>query len=56
MAHAEETAKAFGRREIRLYTNKLFVENLRLYSRLGYEVAFETSFEGGVLVHMHKAL
>jgi GNAT superfamily N-acetyltransferase len=56
LAHAERTALALGHRETRLYTNKLFVENVRLYAGLGYEIAFERPFEGRVLVHMRKAL
>lgn len=38
MAHAEEVARSLNLREVRLYTNALFAENLRLYSRLGYRV------------------
>jgi GNAT superfamily N-acetyltransferase len=56
LAHAERTALALGHRETRLYTNKLFVENVQLYARLGYEIAFERPLEGRVLVHMRKAL
>jgi len=35
MAHAGKVAQSLGYSEPRLYTNKLFVENLRLYRRLG---------------------
>ena len=56
MAHAEQVALSLGRRETRLYTNKLFVENVRLYCRLGYQVALEEPREDRVLVHMRKTL
>jgi GNAT superfamily N-acetyltransferase len=38
LAHAEEIARALGRRRIRLYTNRRFAENIRLYQRLGYAI------------------
>ncbi|WP_246731819.1 GNAT family N-acetyltransferase [Methylocapsa sp. S129] len=56
MAHAEEAARASGFRETRLYTNKLFAGNVRLYERLGYRVDREEEFKGGVAVHMSKSL
>ena len=56
MAHAEQLARSMGYRQIRLYTNKMFVENIRLYSHLGYEIDREEAFRGGFLVHMHKQL
>ena len=56
MAHAERVAGSSGFREIRLYTNKLFVENVRFYSKLGYRVDREEEFKGGVVVHMSKPL
>jgi GNAT superfamily N-acetyltransferase len=54
MAQAEQIARAAGLTEIKLYTNKFFVENLRLYSRLGYHVDREEAFTGGIVVHMSK--
>ncbi len=54
MAQAEQIAAAAGLTEIRLYTNKFFVENLRLYSRLGYQVDREEAVMGGSVVHMSK--
>ncbi|HEV7370756.1 GNAT family N-acetyltransferase [Arenibaculum sp.] len=56
IAHAEHLAAELGYGEIRLYTNKLFAENLRLYDRLGYRVDREEAFGGGHLVHMSKPI
>jgi len=41
---------------LRLYTNKLFAANLRLYEARGYHVEREEDFKGGVVVHMMKPL
>ena len=55
MAHAEEVALSLNVREVRLYTNALFAENLRLYSRLGYRVDREEKHpQFGVTVYMSK--
>ncbi len=54
VAHAERLAASHGHAEIRLYTNKMFVENIRLYRRLGYRIGREEAFGGGVIVHMSK--
>ena len=57
MAHAEEVARSLNLREVRLYTNALFTENLRLYNRLGYRVDREEQHpQFGVAVHMSKLL
>ena len=57
MAHAEEVARSLNLREMRLYTNALFSENLRLYNRLGYRVDREEQHpQFGVAVHMSKRL
>ena len=56
IAHAEQTAASSGFGEIRLYTNKLFADNLRLYRKLGYRVDREEAFKGGAVVHMSKPL
>jgi GNAT superfamily N-acetyltransferase len=56
MAHAEQVALSVGYGEVRLYTNKLFAENVRLYGRLGYRLDREETFTGGVVVHMSKPL
>lgn len=53
MRHAEAMAKAAGLRATRLYTNKLMVENIALYERLGYRFEKETHHDGGTTaVHM----
>jgi ribosomal protein S18 acetylase RimI-like enzyme len=56
LAHAEKLAASSGFGEIRLYTNKLFAENVRLYGKLGYRVDREEELKGGVVVHMSKKL
>jgi ribosomal protein S18 acetylase RimI-like enzyme len=52
MVHAE----ACGYREIRLYTNRRFDENIELYRRLGYRIDREEVLPVGVVVHMSKRL
>ncbi len=54
MAHAEHVAASLGRPEIRLYTNKLFAGNVRLYQALGYGIDREEKFRGGLTVYMSK--
>jgi ribosomal protein S18 acetylase RimI-like enzyme len=54
MAHAEQVAAAAGYREIRLYTNKLFADNVELYRKLGYRVDREEVLAHGIAVHMSK--
>jgi GNAT superfamily N-acetyltransferase len=56
MAHAERVAASLGHYDVRLYTNKLFVENVQLYSKLGYQVDREEQFTGGIVVHMSKSV
>ena len=56
LAHAEGLAVSLGLPEVRLYTNKAFVENVQLYLRLGYQVDREEAFMNGVAVHMSKLL
>lgn len=56
MAHAEQLAVALGYGQIRLYTNKLFAENVQLYGRLGYRVDREEVLAGGTAVHMSKLI
>jgi GNAT superfamily N-acetyltransferase len=56
MAHAESVAAGLGLAEIKLYTNKLFEENVALYHKLGYAIDHEEPFKGGVIVHMGKRL
>jgi len=54
LAHAEQVAASLGHAEIRLYTNRAFAENVRLYQRLGYRIDREKAFMGGFTVHMSK--
>ena len=56
MAHAEQLAASAGFGEIRLYTNKLFTQNIELYRKLGYRVDREEVPEIGVAVHMSKPI
>jgi ribosomal protein S18 acetylase RimI-like enzyme len=57
MAHAEEVARTLNLSEMRLYTNALFAENIRLYSRLGYRVDHEEEHaQFGMTVYMSKRL
>jgi ribosomal protein S18 acetylase RimI-like enzyme len=52
---AEALAAAGGRPATRLYTNRLFTENVALYEALGYAVEREEPLNGGIVVHMRKA-
>jgi GNAT superfamily N-acetyltransferase len=56
MAHAEQVAVSMGHALIRLYTNKLFAENVQLYQRLGYRIDREEAWTGGIVVHMSKLI
>ena len=56
MAHAEAVAAACGYRQVRLYTNSHFTENIALYTALGYRVARQETWSGGITVHMEKPL
>ena len=56
MAHVERLAALLGFAEVRLYTNKLFAENVAFYEKLGYRVYREEEFRGGIAVHMSKAI
>ena len=52
---AEEIAADSDLAGVRLYTNKLFEENIRLYQALGYRVEREEPLNGGIAVHMRKS-
>jgi len=52
---ADELAASSELAGLRLYTNKLFVENIRLYEALGYRVEREEELNGGVAVHLIKS-
>jgi GNAT superfamily N-acetyltransferase len=57
MAHAEQIAASLGHDRIWLYTNQRFVENVKLYLKLGYLVDSEEDLAGGtVRVNMSKTL
>jgi GNAT superfamily N-acetyltransferase len=56
LSHAEGLAAEDGVGAIRLYTNKLFGENLQIYGKLGYLVDREEEYLGGVLLRMSKSL
>lgn len=54
VAYAEQLAVQAGVGIVRLYTNSLFKENLRLYASLGYEIEREEARNGGVAIYMFK--
>ena len=56
LAHAESLARSSGHRELRLYTNGAFTENIALYRQQGYEIISEEVSELGVKVNMSKWL
>jgi ribosomal protein S18 acetylase RimI-like enzyme len=53
---AEQLAASAGLTGMRLYTNKLFVQNIRLYAALGYQVEREEALNGGIAIHMMKSI
>ena len=56
LRHAEALARELGFGELRLYTNKLFAENVAFYRKHGYRLDGESAFKGGMLVHMSRRL
>ncbi|MCQ9157162.1 GNAT family N-acetyltransferase [Acidomonas methanolica] len=54
LAYAEQLAAQAGVGIVRLYTNSLFKENLRLYASLGYEIEREEARNGGVAIYLFK--
>jgi GNAT superfamily N-acetyltransferase len=56
MTHAEQVVASMGHDLIRLYTNKLFAENVQLYQKLGYGIDREETWTGGTVVHMSKTI
>jgi GNAT superfamily N-acetyltransferase len=56
LKHAEIVALENGRKDLRLYTNKLFAENIALYQKEGYIVDREEAFLGGATVHLLKRI
>lgn len=54
---AERVARDLGLRELRLYTNGKFVENIALYEKLGYAITARAAIPGGgEVVWMGKRL
>jgi len=57
ISHAKEVALLNGFLEVRLYTNKLFAENIDLYLKLGYRVEREDAATSTTnTIHMSKRL
>jgi N-acetylglutamate synthase-like GNAT family acetyltransferase len=56
LAHAEQVAVARGYPIIKLYTNKLFAANVRLYAQVGYGVDREEESKLGITVYMSKTV
>jgi GNAT superfamily N-acetyltransferase len=57
MARVEALARAQGKKQVRLYTNKAFTSNLAFYQKLGYAIEREEPIKGGgTLVHFVKAV
>jgi ribosomal protein S18 acetylase RimI-like enzyme len=54
LAHAERVAIAASHTHIRLYTNKLFADNISLYQKTGYTIDREAPFRDGITVYMSK--
>ncbi len=54
---AEELGDQGGYREMRLYTNAQFEENIRLYERVGYRESHREPLpDGGTIVYMAKTI
>ena len=56
MDFAEEEGRRQGFRELRLYTNEKFVENIALYERLGYAETERQPYKESAVVFMRKAI
>ncbi len=56
LAHAEQVARELGYAEVRLYTNKMFEANVRLYLGFGYRIDRQETSSLGVTVYMSKPL
>jgi ribosomal protein S18 acetylase RimI-like enzyme len=56
LAQAEAQAAEANVVEMRLYTNKLFAENIRFYRAHGYQVDREEPFKGGFITHMSRVI
>ena len=56
MRQAERLAVEAGLLGLRLYTNKLYPENIRYYEKRGFHIKREAPLNGGVGVYMAKAI
>ena len=56
MRFAEAEARRRGVDEIRLYTNRKFTENIRLYKGIGYAATHTETLGQRTLVHMRKQI
>jgi ribosomal protein S18 acetylase RimI-like enzyme len=57
LTHAEEVTRSLGLKEVRLYTNGSFTENVKLYGSVGYQVdREEVDPQLGAAVYMSKRL
>jgi ribosomal protein S18 acetylase RimI-like enzyme len=56
LARAEDIARDLGLAEVRLYTNKLFGENIAFYRSQGYRFDGESAFKGGFIAHMSRRI
>jgi ribosomal protein S18 acetylase RimI-like enzyme len=54
LGHAEHLAIAQGHTLLRLYTNRQFTENVRLYHRFGYTTDREEASHLGITVYLSK--
>ena len=55
LAHAEDLARSFGLKVVRLYTNGSFTDNIKLYQRVGYRIDREEVLPRvGLAVYMSK--
>lgn len=56
LTHAEQVARELGYTEVRLYTNKMFEANVRLYLGVGYRIDREETSALGITVYMSKPI
>ena len=56
LTHAEQVATELGYTEVRLYTNRMFKANVRLYLAFGYCIDREETSSLGVTVYMSKPI
>ncbi|HYB10025.1 MAG TPA: GNAT family N-acetyltransferase [Alphaproteobacteria bacterium] len=54
MAFAEEETRRQAYRELRLYTNDHFTENIALYERIGFRETHREPYKGSQTVYMSK--